>query len=241
MAAPILECRTGTDQASALLATSGLTSIETGRQVVTDCPADAWDESDQQAIRDLRDTFGDDLVDTHESELSRAGHQLIETHLRAEWRKRGFGVAFTNYATTDPGSDIYATTDPGSDIYAVPSDEVCHQVWQAAADAITDRDLVLEAGLGHVFPFSTELEMHRAALLHRLNEVAATFDDSTCENAWQLLDGLRAAVDTAVIRAQLIEVSARADQLVTRIPAPERFRIGTHTRATKGRTRSRTR
>ena len=177
--------------------------------VVVDCAADAWDESDKSALEDLRNTFGEDLAETHETDLRRAGHWLIETHLRAEWRKRGFFVAFND--GTDSG--------PNSDIYAVPADEVCHQVWQAAADAITDKDLVHEAGLGHVFQMSTDLERHRAALLHRLNAIADTFDDDTCEKAWQQLDGWRAAAENAVTRAQLIEVSAQVDQLVTRIPA----------------------
>lgn len=160
--------------------------------VVVDCAADAWDNSDQPALDDLRSTFGEDLVEAHESALRRAGHWLIETHLRAEWRKRGFFVAFND----------------GTDIYAVPADEVYRQVWQAAADAITDKDLVLEAGLGHVFQMSTDLGRHRAALLHRLNAIADTFDDDTCEKAWQQLDGQRAAVETAVTRAQLIKISA---------------------------------
>jgi len=80
---------------------------------------------------------------------------------------------------------------------------------QAATDAITDRDLVLESSLGHVFQMSTDLERHRAALHHRLDAIAATFDDDTSEKAWQQLDGWRGAVDSAVTRPQLIELSAQ--------------------------------
>ena len=167
-----------------------------GSRVVVDCPADAWDGSDKQAIADLRNTFGDDLVDTHETALRRAGIWLIETHLRAEWRNRDFAVTFAENTNSDTG------------IYAVPADEVYHQVWQAAADRISDRDLVLAADLGHVFVMSTELEMHRAVLNFRLDAIAATFDDETCEKAWQQLDGLRAAVENAKTREQLIAIGA---------------------------------
>lgn len=202
MAAPIMERQADARDVSALLKTSGSDCIETGRLVVTDCAADAWNESDKQALTDLRNTFGDDLVETYETDLRHAGCWLIEKHLRAEWRTRGYGVAFNNGAAID------------SDGYATPADEVCQQVWQAAADAITDRDLVLEANLGHIFVMTTELEMHRAALHHRLNEVAS---DDMCDRAEQQLDGLRAAVDNAVTRAQLVEVSARVNELVTPI------------------------
>lgn len=202
MAAPIMERQANADQASALLEASGSNQIETGRQVVTDCAADAWNESDQRALFDLRSTFGDDLVDTHETDLRRAAHWLIETHLRAEWRTRGYFVAFND------GSS------PASDGYAVPADEVYHQVWQAAADVITDHDLVLEASLGHIFQMRTDLQRHRDALNHRLDELASP---DMCDRAEQQLDGLRAAVDNAVTRSQLIEVSAQLDQLVTRI------------------------
>lgn len=159
--------------------------------VVVDCVADAWDESVKAALNDLRDTFGEDLVEAHATALRRAGCWLIETHLRAEWRKRGFVVAFTS---------------DSDGAYASPADEVCYQVWQTAADAITGRDLVLEAGLGHEFPLTTELEMHRAALHHRLNEWA---NHDMSDHAEQQLDGLRAAVDAAVTRAQLIEISTQ--------------------------------
>jgi hypothetical protein len=196
MAAPLLEGQPGGTAAFSLPVVFRSTAIATEQQVVTDCPADAWDESDQQAIADLRSTFGEDLVETHETALRRAGHWLIETHLRTEWRKRGFGVAFTNYVTTDPGSDLYA----------VPADEVFQEVWQAAADAITDQDLVLEASLGHVFQLRTDLQRHREALHHRLDQWASS---DMCHQAEQQLDGLRAAVDIAVTRAQLIELSAQ--------------------------------
>lgn len=206
MAAPILERQSDAGSVIVLPNTSCSELIETGRRVVTDCPIYAWDESDQAAMLDLRNTFGEDLVEAYETALRRAGHWLIETHLRAEWRKRGFFVAFNNGTNSEAGSNVFAA----------PADEVYREVWQAAADAITDRDLVLEASLGHVFQMSTDLERHRAALHYRLDELVS---DDMCDRAEQTLDGLRAAVDAAVTRSQLIEVSARVDQLVTRIPA----------------------
>ena len=196
MAAPLLERQTGENRDFRALMTFGSNIIETERPVVTDRAADAWDESDKQALTDLRNTFGEDLVEAHETALCRAAHWLIETHLRAEWRARGFFVAFSD--------GVDSALDGGA--YAVPSDEVCHQVWQAAADAITDKALVLEAALGHVFPTSTDLECHRAALHKRLDEWAS---GDMSDRAEQQLDGLRAAVDGAVTRAQLIELSAR--------------------------------
>ncbi|MFJ5984241.1 hypothetical protein [Lentzea sp. NPDC092896] len=194
MAAPLMERQIGDSKPFALPATSGFEPIATGRSVVTDCAADAWDESDKQALTDLRDTFGDDLVDAYESDLRHAAHWLIETHLRAEWRNRDFLVTFADSANS--GADGVT--------YAVPADEVCHQVWQAAADAITDKDLVLEAALGHVFPLGTELERHRAALIYRLNEWA---EGESCERAEQQLEGIRAAVENAKTREQLIAIS----------------------------------
>ncbi len=194
MAAPIMERQAEAAKALPLLATSGSDFIETGRHVVTDCPPDAWNESDQAAMLDLRNTFGDDLVEAYETALRRAAHWLIETHLRAEWHKRGFFVAFNNGANLGPDSDIYAA----------PADEIYREVWQAAADAITDHDLVLEASLGHVFQMSTDLERHRAALHHRLDEWASK---DMCGQAEQQLDGIRAAVENAKTRAQLIAIS----------------------------------
>lgn len=176
----------------ALITEPSVSGVQRSR-VVVDCPADAWDESSKTALNDLRNTFGDDLVETHETALRRAGIWLIETHLRAEWRNRDFAVTFADNTSSDTG------------IYAVPADEVYHEVWQASADAITDRDLVLEAGLGHVFQLSTELEMHRAALHHRLDEWASS---DLCDNAEQQLERLRAAVENAKTREQLIAIGA---------------------------------
>lgn len=189
MATPLQERQIDPLDAFALPAGFGSEVIGIERQVVTDSAADAWDYSDKAALNDLRNTFGEDLVGAHDTALHRAGCWLIETHLRAEWRKRGFVVTFS------PDSD---------GAYAVPADEVCHQVWQAAADAITARDLVLEAELGHEFPLTTELDMHRAALRHRLAEWA---NSEMCDRAEQQLEGLRAAVDNAKTRAQLIAIS----------------------------------
>lgn len=211
MAAPILERQTDTQGVLVLPIEFGSDFIATERRVVTDCPGYAWDESDLRALFDLRTTFGEDLVRAYETDLKKAGHKLIETHLAVEWRNRGFAVAFVyDKSAYEDG----ATPGPDGTAYAVPADEVYHQVWQAAANAITDKDLVREADLGQVFGFRTELEQHRAALHHRLDEWASS---DMCDRAEQQLDGLRAAVDNAVTRAQLIKVSARVDQLITPI------------------------
>ncbi|GHH57503.1 hypothetical protein GCM10017774_77100 [Lentzea cavernae] len=193
MAAPLMERQIGDCKPFAQAAMSGFKSIETGLLVVTDCASDAWDESDKQALTDLRNAFGDDLVDAYESDLRRAGHWLIEGHLRAEWRNRDFLVTFAKSAHS--GADGVT--------YNVPADEVYHQVWQAAADAITAKDLVLEAALGHIFALGTELERLRAAVSFRLNEWAS---DDMSDRAEQQLEGLRAAVENAKTCAQLIAI-----------------------------------
>lgn len=170
--------------------------------VVVDCPAYAWDESDQAAILDLRNTFGDDLVDTYESDLHRAAHVLIETHLDAVWHNRDFAVV---YVRDKSAFESGATPGPDGTPYFVPTNEIYQQMWQAAADAITDKDLVRQANLGHVFQMSTDLQRHRDALHHRLDEWASS---DMCTKAEHQLDGWRAAVDGAVSRAQLVEISA---------------------------------
>jgi hypothetical protein len=194
MATPLLEPQFDTPSASNV--PTGFVSGEVGTelQVVTDCPADAWNESHQQAIADLRATFGDDQVNAHESALHRAAHELIEGRLRRGWRARGYRVTFTNHPRFNPDLNIYAT----------PADEIYHEVWQAAADQISDRDLVLAADLGHEFPLATEMEMLRAALHYRLSEWA---NDDMSDTAQQQLDGWREAVDNAVTRTQLIAIS----------------------------------
>lgn len=180
---------------------------------VVDCPASAWDESDKAAILDLRNTFGDDLVDTYESELRRAAHVLIETHLDAEWGNRDFVVV---YVRDKSAFESGATPGPDGTPYFVPADETYHQVWQAAADAVTDKDLVHEAKLGHVFGFRTELGRHRDSLNHKLAQLRAELAErveafgETAESmqAEQQYEGWQAAVENAVTREQLLRVSA---------------------------------
>ena len=173
-----------------------------GSRVVVDCPATAWDDSDQEAILNLRHTFGDDQVGTYESDLRRAAHVLIETHLDSEWANREFVAVYVrNMSAYESG----ATPGPDGTTYFVPADEVYHEVWQAAANAITDKDIVRQADLGHVFQMSTDLERRRAALRHRLNELAETAE---CPHAEAQVDGWNAAVDAAVSPAQLVEISA---------------------------------
>jgi hypothetical protein len=192
---------TGPVRVPALITESLISSAQESRLVV-DCPAYAWDNSDQQAILDLRNTFGDDLVDTYETDLRHAAHKLIETHLDAAWGNRDFAVSYVRNASAFEDG---ATPGPDGTEYFVPSDETYHQVWQTAADAITDKDLVHEADLQHVFRMGTELQQHRAALLHRLNEFAET---ANCDKAEAQLDGYREAVEAAVTRAQLVEISS---------------------------------
>lgn len=187
----------------ALITDAPICGVQQSR-VVIDCPAYAWDESDKQALVDLRDTFGDDLVDTYESDLRNAAHVLIEHHLDAAWGNRDFVVAYVrNKSAFEDG----ATPGPDGTPYFVPTDAIYGQVWQAAADAITDKDLITEANLGHVFQMSTDLERHRAALLDRIDDWANTCDDMS-ERAEQQIEGWRAAVENAVTRAWLIEISA---------------------------------
>jgi len=180
---------------------------------VVDCPAYAWDESDKAALLDLWNTFGRTFVDSYEQQLTATAHELIVDFLRAEWSARGFDVVFVLSKSAFESGDA-----PGPDglQYAMPDNDTYHQVWQAAADAITDQALVDKARLGHVFQMRTDLQRHRDALHHRLDELAR---DDMCLRAEQQLDGLRAAVDAAVTRAQLIEISAQVDALVTPIPA----------------------
>jgi len=208
MAAPILERSAGANGTTVLLDTSGSILIETGRLVVTDCPAYAWNESDQPALYDLGNMFDSDLVTAWRRELNTAAHSLIRDHLTAAWAKRGHTVEFlddTSAFESLPGDS------------STPSDETYWAVWTEAAGAITAEALVAaDARLGEAFPLRTDLGRHRDALHHRLDELAS---DDMCARAEQQIDGLRVAADAAVTRAQLIEISAQVDALVTRIPA----------------------
>lgn len=184
-----------------------------GSRVVVDCPAEAWDGSDKPALLDLRNTFGDDLVDSYESDLRQAAHILIETHLDTAWGNRDFVVVYVrNKSAFEDG----ATPGPDGTPYFVPADEVYHQVWQAAADAITDEDLVREANLGHVFGFRTELGRHRYSRNHKLAQLRTELKErieqfgETAESmqAEQQHEGWQAAIDIAATREQLLRVSA---------------------------------
>jgi hypothetical protein len=177
--------------------------VNSGSQVtVVDCPANAWNEADKPALLDLRNTFGDDLVSCYEALLYDAAHALIETHLVIEWRNRGFKVEFVHDTSAFEDG---ATPGPDGMEFHVPDDSTYLQVWQSAAKAITWKDLVNEAEMTDVFPVRTELERHRLALHHRLDVFAET---AQCPQAEAQLDGFRAAVDGAVTRSRLIELSA---------------------------------
>lgn len=216
MAAPLMERQIGNKTAFALPAGFGSVDVATERRLVTDCPAYAWNESDKPALIDLRATFGDQLVQDHETALYDAAHRLIETHLDIEWGNRDFHpVYIRNTSAFESG----AAPGPDGTVYAVPEDAVYHEVWQAAADAITAADLVREADLTDVFPLRTDVQRHRDVYLHRIERERAKLHDrldgwadatdDMCLKAEQQLDGLRAAVDNAKTRGQLIELSGR--------------------------------
>jgi hypothetical protein len=212
MATPLMESQISTQGAIDMPIEFCSSDIENEPSAVTDCPAYAWDESDQDAIYDLRQQFGDAPVHLHYDALAKAAHWLIEPHLTFEWAQRGLNAVFIH---SKSAFEDGATPGPDSTPYATPSDETYQQVWQVAANRITAADLVGEAELSDVFPLKTDLQRHRDALLARIErrrkELHARLDDwasdDMCSRAEQQMDGLRAAVDQAVTRAQLIAIS----------------------------------
>lgn len=138
MATPLLETALGENAPFGLLATSGSDYIGTVRPTVTDCPAYGWDNSDQAATIDLRNTYGSDFVNTWHRDLDAAAHDRIRDYLRAAWSKRGYTVEFED--DTSAFESLPATADtPSSDIYWA--------VWQEAADEVTADMLIASADL----------------------------------------------------------------------------------------------
>lgn len=110
------------------------------RTKVIDCPAYAWDESDQPAIVDLREWFGVQWVSDFREDLDLAAYDLIRDHLLVEWRARGFEPTFTDdKAAYETASYNPAPTDPPSETY--------WQLWDEAAYAITAEQLIDKANL----------------------------------------------------------------------------------------------
>jgi hypothetical protein len=112
--------------------------VITGTMV--DCPAYAWDNSDQPAILDLRERYGIQWVSDWRDDLDTAAYDLIRDYLLAEWRKRGYEPEFTDdTAKFEADSHHPAPTDP--------SDQTYWAVWEAAAYAITADELIDKANL----------------------------------------------------------------------------------------------
>lgn len=104
------------------------------RTKVVDCPSYAWDNSDQAAREDINTDF----YSLYRPELAAAAHELIRTHLIAEWRKAG------RLARLVGDREFTAVTDTPAEF--VP-DEQRWAVWQAAADKVSGEELVFAAGL----------------------------------------------------------------------------------------------
>jgi hypothetical protein len=107
---------------------------------VIDCPAYAWDNSDQPAIVDLRERYGFEWVAGFRDDIDQAAYDLIRDHLLVEWRARGFEPDFTDdKAAFEADSYHPAPTDPPNATY--------WQLWDEAAYAITADELLDKANL----------------------------------------------------------------------------------------------
>lgn len=116
------------------------TALPTTSTAITDCPAYAWDNSDQPAIIDLRERFGVRWVSDHREDLDLAADDLIRDHLLVGWRARGFEPTFTDdKAAFEADSYTPAPTDPANETY--------WDVWNAAAYEITADQLIDKASL----------------------------------------------------------------------------------------------
>lgn len=104
------------------------------RTRVVDCPSYAWDNSDQAAREDINTDF----YSLYRPELAAAAHELIRTHLIAEWRKVG------RLARLVDGREFTAVTDTPAEFVG---DEQRWAVWQAAANQVSGEELVFAAGL----------------------------------------------------------------------------------------------
>ena len=116
------------------------TALPTTRTAIIDCPAYAWDNSDQPAILDLRERFGFQWVTDHREDLDEAADDLIRDHLLAGWRARGFEPMWTDdKAAYEADSYNPAPADPANQTY--------WDVWNEAAYAITADRLIDKANL----------------------------------------------------------------------------------------------
>jgi hypothetical protein len=104
------------------------------RTRVVDCPAYAWDNSDQPA----RDELGAAFYSLHRPELDAAAHELIRPLLIAEWRKHGRLCRLVDEAA------FVAVPDGVSDYV---DDKQRWTVWPTAAGQISGAELVFAAGL----------------------------------------------------------------------------------------------
>lgn len=107
---------------------------------VIDCPAYAWDNSDQPAILDLRQRFGVRWVSDFREDLDLAADDLMRDYLLAGWRARGFEPEFTDDKAAYEEASY--TPAPGD-----PSNETYWDVWNAAAYEITAEQLIDKASL----------------------------------------------------------------------------------------------
>jgi hypothetical protein len=110
------------------------------RTKVIDCPAYAWDGSDQPAIVDLRQRFGEQWVSDFREDLDLAAYDLVRDQLLVAWRDRGYEPEFTDdKAKFEADSYTPAPTDPPNATYWA--------VWDAAAYAIDADRLIDKANL----------------------------------------------------------------------------------------------
>lgn len=124
----------------ALITEPQISGVQGSLTTVVDCPAYAWDNSDQPAIVDLRERYGFEWVSDWREDLDEAAHNLIRDYLLAGWRRRGYEPEFMDdvdrYGTL---ARYPAPTDPPSETY--------WQVWDEAAYAITADELIDKANL----------------------------------------------------------------------------------------------
>ncbi len=106
---------------------------------IVDCPTYAWNESDQPAIVDLRQRFGEQWVSDFREDLDTAAIDLIQDHLLAEWRRRGYEPQFMHDTAAYEDLARIPSTDP--------SDHTYWAVWDEAAYAITAEQLIAKANL----------------------------------------------------------------------------------------------
>lgn len=104
------------------------------RTKVVDCPAYAWDNSDQPAALELGAAF----YSEYRADLDAAAHELIRALLLAEWRRQGRIARLV-------GEKAFVAVPDGADNYV--DDQQRWAVWQTCADQITGAELVFAAGL----------------------------------------------------------------------------------------------